>query len=899
MVGLTPREELFAIAMLQRHLDDRMAGRPDPEHLVAGAERAPEAARSESTLAADGAAVGTDRIGHYRPVRELGRGGQAVVYLAEDCDFTRRQVALKVVRLAGSGATGAALRLRREIDLVASLEIEGVCPIYECGVHGDDAWIAMRYVRGETLAQMLARASPAGLPDRNAIGVRMGLLEQVARIVHRVHERGVVHRDLKPSNVMVGVDGAPVVLDFGVAQSDHAGPALTRTAEAPGTPAYMAPEQVRGERTLDRRVDVWALGCILFELLTHARPFAGATPHLLEQNILHGAAPDARARHRLISRDLAVVIATALAKEPSHRYRSAAELADDLARVRQHRPIQARPPGRAVRLLRFARRNPALAAMLALLFTTITAALVVSLSLLAQADRAQQFVYHLSDRARLDRLQWELQHELDRDPRQRPRLEDWQRRWLQLASRRGEHEAFLATLRRRALPETPSPADAEVRRRQKLDLEQMTAEVERGAAALAQARSVGDATRVQYAEEALAAAKEVQANAAWRLSEPVRVRFADSELQTMHDMIEETVRRLRAFNERRPGLETALAGRLLAREAQALHQKWLETAGDDWDAALVRISDPNGRYGGLVFPPQEGLVPLGPDPSTQLEEFAHLASGDVPRRDAATGVLECGERAGIILVLLPGGVLAQGSEPPRPGSPSPWGSSLPASRCAVDLAPFFIGKHEVTQAQWARMAWQYPAWWAPRRSFPLGPATGLRNPVEFVDHAAAVDHLRRALLVLPTEAQWEYACRAGCGSTWSCGDDPSALGAVANLADEVLAAWLGSASPSHSDPFPGHAPVGSLASNGFGLHDMHGNVREWCRDQVAAYGSRPTGPDGQRPAAAAALCVRGGSFRTPPIQAASFYRGSEPPRNLADDLGVRAARAVVDLEARK
>jgi serine/threonine protein kinase len=219
-------------------------------------------------------ALSTDRIAHYRLVRELGRGGQATVYLAADVRDDRR-VALKVLDRSGADH-GTFERFRREADIASKLDHPGICAVYEAGEDRGSRWIAMRYVEGETLAARLACARSGSLsqdtdflelsqqsspePDSGTtapaerhsgpctlaeIDRTLALFENAARALHVAHEAGIIHRDIKPANIMVTAAGDPVILDFGLAQEiDGNQPTLTLTGDVMGTPAYMSPEQI-------------------------------------------------------------------------------------------------------------------------------------------------------------------------------------------------------------------------------------------------------------------------------------------------------------------------------------------------------------------------------------------------------------------------------------------------------------------------------------------------------------------------------------------------------------------------------------------------------------------------------------------------------------------------------
>jgi formylglycine-generating enzyme required for sulfatase activity len=302
------------------------------------------------------------------------------------------------------------------------------------------------------------------------------------------------------------------------------------------------------------------------------------------------------------------------------------------------------------------------------------------------------------------------------------------------------------------------------------------------------------------------------------------------------------------------------------------------------------------------------------NPATKLWEFYHFLSaweGDDDPADLAipqhlttdgargrVGDIVVTEATGIVLVLLPGGSFRMGAQRTAEATWEGDGDEEPAH--AVTLAPFFLARHELTQAQWRRLTGLEPSLYRP--GVPgTGSAAGsitLTHPVERVSWKDCERWLRRHGLVLPTEAQWEYGCRAGTATPWWSGAESTSLDAVANLADrtasEAGATWpeVLESPPALRDGFVVHGPVGSLRANGFGLHDVHGNVWEWCRDCYGSYNNPPRSGDGLRGCAAAddPRVQRGGCFVNGPRAARSPSREAAPPDNRDDGVGVRAAR---------
>jgi WD40 repeat protein len=345
--------------------------------------RAPEPARAE------------ERVGRWRILDELGRGGMGVVYLAEDTT-TGARVALKL--MTGDHA-GAAARFRREATAAARIEHPQICGIVDVGTDGDRLWIAFEHLEGETMADVLRRArrereeaSPGAPREDRDPAPWFAFAEQVARALHATHEVGLVHRDIKPANIMLTPDQRAVILDFGLAHDDPTGERtrLTHTGVPVGTPAYMSPEQVHARPTgLDGRTDVYALGATLYEAVTLRPPFEGPTVASLFSQILTKDPQPARSLNPTLSRDQQIVLATALEKRPERRYKTARDFADDLQRAREGHRVRARAAGPLRRLVTWAARNPLPASTVGAIALALTTGLVVALSLLSVVEEAR------------------------------------------------------------------------------------------------------------------------------------------------------------------------------------------------------------------------------------------------------------------------------------------------------------------------------------------------------------------------------------------------------------------------------------------------------------------------------------------------------------------------------
>ena len=295
------------------------------------------------------------RVAGYEVLKELGRGGGGVVYLARHRGLDRL-VALKMIQSPAQACPRQLARFRGEAEVLAKLQHPNIVQIFEVGEHEGRPFLALEYLSGGGLDRRL-RGSPQ--PPRQAAQ----LLWSLVRAVGAAHEAGVIHRDLKPANILLAADDTPKIADFGLAKRLDAASGQTATGDILGTPHYMAPEQAYGHRgTVGPWTDVYALGAIFYELLTGRPPFNGATVwDTLEQMVSNDPVPPRRLQ-ATVPRDLEVICLKCLAKETGKRYPHAAELAEDLRRFLAGEPIRARPAPAVERAWKWARRRPALAA---------------------------------------------------------------------------------------------------------------------------------------------------------------------------------------------------------------------------------------------------------------------------------------------------------------------------------------------------------------------------------------------------------------------------------------------------------------------------------------------------------------------------------------------------------
>ncbi|HEX5270307.1 MAG TPA: protein kinase [Gemmataceae bacterium] len=294
----------------------------------------------------------------YEILGELGRGGMGVVYRARQTRLNRT-VALKMIRGGDDAGPDELARFRREAEAVAHLRHPNIVQIYEVGDVQGAPFFSLEYVDGGSLAGKLR-----GVPQPPRQAARMS--ETLARAVHHAHERGVIHRDLKPANILLDSDGAPKVTDFGLAKRLEGDPGQTGTGAILGTPMYMSPEQAQGKtKEVGPATDVYALGAILYDMLTGRPPFRGET---VMDTLLQVQTVEPVPCRRLqpgVPADLETICLKALAKSAPRRYPSAEAMADDLARFLNGEAIRARPVAAWERAWKWARRRPALAALTA------------------------------------------------------------------------------------------------------------------------------------------------------------------------------------------------------------------------------------------------------------------------------------------------------------------------------------------------------------------------------------------------------------------------------------------------------------------------------------------------------------------------------------------------------
>jgi len=552
--------------------------------------------------------------------------------------------------------------------------------------------------------------------------------------------------------------------------------------DAIGTPSYMPLEQAEGDlESIGPHSDVYAVGAMLYHLLAGNPPYVepGSSPsgRVILDRVKRAPPAAIRTLATAAPAELIAICEKAMARKAAQRYATMAELGDDLRAYLERRVVKAYKTGVVAETRMWVARNRSLAAALVVGFVAlgafgwsqrIAAARAVEI---AEKERAAGE----SDRARVAALDRVLQ-----------------------------------------LSDVKELRDLQVRGKALLDDRSAVYRTYRGYDALissmqqwiADAESM--ATRLPTHEATLASIEP----RGRRSADGSRLEFDSKEDAWWHDAVFELVSGFRSLSLDDPN---AIAVRAMRDRIAEFETIFAHSIGDHrakWDACIASIADRSQcpQYNGLKIAPQVGLLPIGRDPQSGMWEFWLVdVTGVKPERGADEKLVLTGD-FGLVFVLLPGGIFWMGaqSEDPSGRNYDPQAEPHESPVHEVSLAPFFLSKYEMTQHQWI-LGSRDDAW-------PYGTKNS-REPVDSVSWDDVSTVLPNFFLALPTEAQWEYACRAGTSTPWSTGAEATSLLGSANVDDETVA-----------DNIEFAAPVGSLAANAFGMHDMHGNFWEWCLD---------------------------------------------------------------------
>jgi serine/threonine protein kinase/tetratricopeptide (TPR) repeat protein len=289
-------------------------------------------------------------FGPYDIIGEIARGGMGIVYRARQRSL-KRIVALKVMKEGENASEKQIRRFKRETEAAAKLQHPNIVAVHEVGCHEGFHYFTMDLIEGEPLDAICKRG------EKMPVERVLSIVKEVAHAIHYAHGKGIIHRDLKPANILLDTDGHPKVTDFGLAKNIDHKSMLTRTGAVVGTPFYMPPEQARGDIDIDRRADVYALGVILYELLTLKLPFHGETTMEVYHKILEEEPVPPRKHDSRLNADVNTIILKSMEKDMGRRYQTSAELAEDIERYLNGDPIKARPLGPIGRAIKRARKN--------------------------------------------------------------------------------------------------------------------------------------------------------------------------------------------------------------------------------------------------------------------------------------------------------------------------------------------------------------------------------------------------------------------------------------------------------------------------------------------------------------------------------------------------------------
>ena len=651
-----------------------------------------------------------------------------------------------------------------------------------------------------------------------------------------------------------------------------------------GTPAYMSPEQARGQADLlDERGDVYAMGAMLYQLFVGRPPFVPAegniSPHTLLARLLDGQPSPVSMEAPETPTELVAIIEKAMARDIAGRYANLEELATDLAAYLEGRVVAAYESGPWPEARKWVLRNRALAASLA-------AILVLSLGSLAGLSFVQTRAREVAAAEKQI-----AQEERDRADEEAVRAnenlreaEEAKRQAVELAasvltlSSFQRHEELL----RRAdelWPPTPSLVSA---------YQSWVARAEKLTERLDTLKNQAEELRkLSELKELLLGAMNPFGGRTGAISDAATISLARDDARDMQDwlldQLVELIERIEGLTDAETGLLSPAGcspehGWSIPRRLRAaldLQRQWRASGSfaQRWARASQAIASVE-VYAGLDLRRSSLLVPLGQDPESGLWEFWHPLTGSEPERNTE-GRLVIKPESGMVFVLIPAGWFWMGSQADDPAHPN-YDPDTPSrgvkSMDRIELDAFFVSKFELTQGQWLLLTGDNPSNW--KRSMErivVGPV--LSHPVEMVDWVESSKTLSRFGMSLPSNAQWEYAARAGTESIWVTGNQKEGLDTAANLADSSSFDNFVS-DEDLDDGFRIHGPVGSLDPNGFGLHDVIGNVREWCNEGYWRKDSEQKS-------------VRGGGWESLPLQARTSARDTEFAASFFGDLGVR------------
>jgi len=717
---------------------------------------------------------------------EVGKGGMGAVVRIHDRLLNRR-LAMKVLLERAAPRDDEEKRLANQLlgrfleeaQVTSQLDHPGVAPVHELGLDATGkVYFTMRLVKGRTASDVFADAFAGHeqWPLTRALEVVLKVCDTMAY----AHDKGVLHRDLKPSNVMVGRFGEVYVMDWGLtkvlgqqdrhdlriakdpgtgaskiesarrrdAETDTASSVVSMDGQQLGTPSYMPPEQARSE-DLDVRADVYAIGAMMYELLTGRAPYV--TPGVRQpayrilNDVVEGAPKRIEQIQKGVPAELVAIVEKAMARDRGERFANVTELANDLRAFLAQRVVKAYRTGALVEMKLWVRRNRALAASFAATALILVAGIVGTSTYASDANAAreeaeEQRIFVEGKVAQFNQLSLVVDLEqllrtselTPGHPEQAAPIKDWLERATILLQKKADASAVIRSLQ----------------------------------------RSTGDWS-VTYRDGAVVGATTGDG------ASLAAGRFLERSLRDFVDRLPE-IEKLVPDMERR-GRWAKIAGPLTLAHPHAKHT-WAEARAAIAKADGVVASE---LYKGQDIPLRDedvwGLVPIGMNPRSKLWEFYDLRSAWDGEQDPATlpipehesdGRIKVTGDMGIVFVLLPGGTLPPGTPADDEGA---------KKRLTVRLDPFFLGEHEVTQGQWLRWTGENPSF--------AKAANRLALPVERVSWLDAAIALPAHGLTLPSELQWEYGRRGGSAAEFATGADQDSIPNQFGLLDRGLTLW--------------------------------------------------------------------------------------------------------------